>query len=298
MVTAESSFREDATGAPTSTAEIADRLWTRWTSGAATTQLQRLLIQLAIRDAAFERSFAISDLAAGDLAAFDQRSSELPLQVNARNRVEFGHDLASDWARYQRLKEIADDVGQWAALAPQPLWISALRLLDEFLLSEPDQARTGWDHAFEQVTSAGNVEASDILLDALCLDARLNRHLEDRIELLFANDGALLKRLLHRFLHVATVPRIPSHMTVESSLRIYLEADMHFPILERWGPMGRFLRVHAERVGSLCAAIVARVSAGPDPTQTRSLIVQPQLATGFLDPKLLSRVQACREQTG
>lgn len=289
VVTAESSFREDATGAPTSTAEIADRLWTRWTSGAATTQLQRLLIQLAIRDAAFERSFAISELAAGDLAAFDQRSSELPLQVNARNRVEFGHDLASDWARYQRLKEIADDVGQWAALAPQPLWISALRLLGQFLLSEPDQARSGWDHAFEQVTAAGNVEASDILLDALCLDARLDRHLEDRTELLFANDGALLKRLLHRFLHVATVPSVPSHMTVESSLRIYLEADMRFPILERWGPMGRFLHVHAERVGSLGAPIVARVCKtwlgslptmlGDQPMPLRDVMAKVALAT-------------------
>ncbi|KJS14419.1 MAG: hypothetical protein VR78_10270 [Hoeflea sp. BRH_c9] len=259
VVTAESSFREDATDAPTSTAEIADRLWARWTTGVATRQLQRLLIQLAIRDAAFERSFAISDLEAGDLAAFDQRSNELPLHINARNRVEFGHDLASDWARYQRLKEIADDVGKWVALAPQPLWIPALRLLGQFLLSQPDQARDGWDRAFEQITAGGHVEASDILLDALCLDARLDRHLEDRLELLFANEGALLKRLLHRFLHVATVPSIPRNIAVESGLRIYLEADMRFPIPERWGPMGRFLHAHAQRVGALGAPIVARV---------------------------------------
>ncbi len=259
VVTAESSFREDATDAPTSTAEIADRLWARWTSGVATRQLQRLLIQLAIRDAAFERSFAISELEAGDLAAFDQRSNELPLHINARNRVEFGHDLASDWARYQRLKEITHDVWKWAVLAPQPLWIPALRLLGQFMLSQPDQARDGWDRAFEQVTAGGHVEASDILLDALCLDARLDRHLEDRLELLFANDGALLKRLMHRFLHVATVPSMPSHIAVESGLRIYLEADMRFPLLERWGPMGRFLRAHAQRVGALGAPIVARV---------------------------------------
>ena len=259
VVTAESSFREDGTGAPTSTAQIADRLWTRWTSGTATTQLQRLLIHLAVRDAAYERSFAISDLDAGDLAAFDQRSGELPLHRNARNRIEFRHNLASDWARYQRLKEIADDVDQWAALAPQPLWIAALRLLGQFLLAQPDQARDGWDHAFGQVTAASNVEASDLLLDALCLDANLDRHLDDRIELLFANDGALLKRLLHRFLHVATVPSIPSHVVIESGMRIYLEADMRFPILERWGPMGRFLHAHAQRVGALGAPIVARV---------------------------------------
>jgi GTPase SAR1 family protein len=289
VATAESSFREEASDAPTSTAEIADRLWSRWTSGAATTQLQRFLIQLAVRDAAFERSFAISDLAAGDLAAFDQRSNELPLQVNARNRVEFTHDLASDWARYQRLKEIVDDVEQWAALAPQPLWIPALRLLGQFLLSQPDQARHGWDYAFQQLTAAGNVEASDILLDALCLDARLDHHLEDRLELIFANDAALFKRLLHRFLHVATVPSIPRHIAVESVLRIYLEADMRFPILERWGPMGRFLHAHAQRVGALGAPIVARVCKtwlgslptmlGDQPTPLRDVMVTVALET-------------------
>lgn len=259
VVTAQSLFREDVSGVPTSNAEIADRLWARWTSGAASTQLQRLLIQLAVRDAAFERSFAISDLGSGEAAAFDQRSNELPLHVNVRNRIEFSHDLASDWARYQRLKEIADEIDQWSALAPQPLWIPALRLLGQNLLSQPDQARDGWDHAFEQLTIAGNIQASDILLDALCLDAQLDRHLEDRIELLFADDGALLKRLLHRFLHVATIPSIPGSIAIESGLRIYLEADMRFPILERWAPVGRFLHAHAKRVGALGAPIVARV---------------------------------------
>lgn len=259
VITAESSFGEDHDRIPTSAFEIADRLWTRWTSASAATQLQRLLIRLAVRDAAFERSFPISELESGDAAAFDHASPELPLQVNARNRIEFTHDLASDWARYQRLKEISHDVGQWSALAPQPLWIPALRLFGQYLLSQPDQAREGWDNAFEQLTAAGNVDASDILLDALCLDAQLDRHLEDRIELLFEHDGALLKRLLHRFLHVATVPSIPDHVAVESSLRIYLEADMRFPILARWAPMGRFLDRHAQRAGSLGAPIVARI---------------------------------------
>lgn len=259
VVTAESSFREKENGAPTSSAEIADCLWRRWTNGPAATQLQRLLIQLAVRDAAFERSFAVSELDSGASAAFDQRSPELPLVVNARNRIEFGHDLASDWARYQRLKEIADDVEQWSALAPQPLWIPALRLLGQYLLAQPDQDRDGWDGAFAHVTAEGNVEASDILLDALCLDAHLDRHLDDRMELLFANDGALLKRLLHRFLHVATVPSIPSDFAIDNGLRIYIEAEIRLPLLGRWWPMGRFLYRYAERIGGLGASIVARV---------------------------------------
>lgn len=259
VIAAASSFQEaDGTGL-TSTAAIADRLWNRWTNGPARSQLQRLLVRLAVREAAFERSFAISDLESGDLAAFDQRSQELPLQVNARNRIEFRHDLASDWARYQRLKEIADDIPQWSALAPQPLWIGALRLFGQFLLTQPDQARNGWDAAFAAVTAAKNVEASDLLLDALCVDPNLDRHLAARMDLVFADDGALLKRLMHRFLHIATVPDIPENFAAGEGLRIYLEADMRLPIIARWAPMGRFLANHADRVGALGATVVAKV---------------------------------------
>lgn len=288
VIAAESSFRETEVAIPRSGPELADRLWSRWTIGSATTQLQRLLVRLAVRDASYERSFAVSDLDAGDLAAFDQRSSELPLIINARNRIEFAHDLASDWARYQRLKEIADDVDQWSALAPQPLWIPALRLLGQYLLAQPDQARNGWDGAFARLTAAGNVEASDLLLDALCLDAQLDRHLEDRIELLFFDDGALLKRLFHRFLHVATVPSIPAHMAIENGLRIYLEADMRFPLFERWWPMGRFLNAHAECIGGLGAPIVARLckvwlglptNLGDQPMPMRDLMARVALET-------------------
>jgi hypothetical protein len=259
VIAAASSFQQTDSTALTSTAAIADRLWARWTQGAARAQLHRLLVRLALREADFERSFRISDLESGDLAAFDQRSEDLPLDVDARNRIAFRHDLAADWARYQRLKEIADDIPGWAALARQPLWLGALRLFGQFLLAQPDQARDGWDAAFAAVSAAGNVEAGDLLLDALCLDPQIDRHLADRAELMFAEEGALFKRLLHRFLHIATVPSIPEHFSVENGLRIYLEADMRFPVLARWAPMGRFFQLQPERIGGLGAAIVARV---------------------------------------
>lgn len=259
VIAATSSFNKADGASLTSTAAIADRLWSHWTIGRAKTQVQRLLIRLAIREAAFERSFAISDLDSGEAAAFDQRPQELPLIVNKRNRIEFRHDLASDWARYQRLKEIADDVPQWSALAPQPLWIAALRLFGQHLLDQPDQARYGWDHAFKAVSAAKNIEAGDLLLDALCLSPDLDRHLTARAELMFADKGALLLRLFHRFLHIATVPNLPDHLTIGDGLRIYLEADMRFPIIARWKPMGRFLHSHGEQVAALGAPIVARI---------------------------------------
>ncbi|ODU22656.1 MAG: hypothetical protein ABS87_01355 [Sphingomonas sp. SCN 67-18] len=42
---------------------------------------------------------------------------------------------------------------------------------------------------------------------------------------MFADEGALFKRLLHRFLHIATVSSIPEHLALDNDLRIYFEAD-------------------------------------------------------------------------
>ncbi|NMN77678.1 hypothetical protein AF70_00032420 [Pseudomonas sp. KD5] len=259
VIASASSFVEGISGELTSTATIADRLWLRWTGGRA--QLQRLMIRLAEREASFERSFAISELDGADASAFDTRSNQVPLIVNARNRIEFQHDLASDWARYQRLKEIADDIPRWALLAPQPLWISSLRLFGQHLLTERDQARHGWDHAFATLTALKHVEATDLLLDALCLDSRLDTHLEARAELFFAQRGALILRLFHRFLHLATNPCVPATFPVSPDLRIYLEADMRMPILGRWIPMARFLSRNVERVSALSAPIVSKICA-------------------------------------
>ena len=127
-----SAFASQDTTALASPTTIADWLWSYWTGGRAV--LQRLLMDLADREASFERSFALSELDGPDVSAFDDRPEQLPLTLNARNRIEFRHDLASDWARYQRLKEITDDIPRWAALAVQPLWISALRMFGQFLL--------------------------------------------------------------------------------------------------------------------------------------------------------------------
>lgn len=303
VITAAPSFKAVDRPTLTSTAAIADRLWARWTAGSAQSQLQRLLMRLSIREANFERSFPVSHLESGDLAAFDQRSPDLPLDVNSRNRIEFRHDLAADWARYQRLKEIADDPVQWSRLASQPLWIGGLRLFGQFLLAQQDQDRDGWDGAFANVTTAGSVEAGDLLLDALCLDPRLDLHLGDRLDLMFANDGALFKRLMHRFLHVATVPGIPAHLPVESGFRVHLEAEMRAPVPGRWGPLGRFFELHHERIGALGAAIVAKVckiwlSTSAPVTEDQPVTLRATMALVALETARSRQIAGCASRFG
>ena len=131
-----------------------------------------MLMRLAEREASFEHSVGLSELSAPEALALQERPPQLPLRITSRNRVEFQHDLAAEWARFQRLKEISDHTTRWAAFAQNPLWTGALRMLGQFLLRERVNDRTAWDIAFERLDAAQQSAglATDILLDALCLD--------------------------------------------------------------------------------------------------------------------------------
>jgi hypothetical protein len=259
VMQAESIFQVQTITGTISLTAVADRLWRFWTNGEA--RFQNLLMRLAEREGSFERSFALSELDNVDATAFDARPRQFPLRQNARNRIEFEHDLAADWGRFQRLKEIADDTAKWAALANNPLWNGALRMLGQFLLREPVGTRTAWDVAFESVEESKDAPlAADVLLDALCLDPLAETFLTERTDLLFGNHGARLTRLLRRFHHIATVPGVRAHMPqVDPTLNLYLEAQYRTPILGRWLRIARFLANHQKQAGDLMSPVVAKI---------------------------------------
>ena len=105
VVAAASSFEEaDGTGL-TSAAAIADRLWSRWTDGPARSQLQRLLVRLAVREAAFERSFAISNLkrAIWPLSTSDPRNCRSrSMRATALNSATTSHRTGRDTSGSRR----------------------------------------------------------------------------------------------------------------------------------------------------------------------------------------------------
>ena len=256
VITAGAALGSNASGLASHTA-IADRLWKYWTQGRA--DVQALMMRLARREASFERSFALTDLDPADTAIFTQRPPELPLRLNERtNRVEFEHDLAADWARFQFLKQVWTDTLQWTALAENPLWTNALRMLGQFLLRQSAEAGTAWDIAFDAAAAAKNELAGDILLDALCLDPEAERFLPDRLELLLANDAKVFNRLLLRFHHIATVP-IGGPLTPDSAVGLYIEARYRSIVFGRWPPLLRFLVAQRERLRGLVSSALAKV---------------------------------------
>ncbi len=238
---------------------IADRLWGHWTDGKPS--IQRLLMRLAEREAGFEHSFAISQLESGEAAVLDDRPTACPLRRDERSgRIRFQHDLAADWARFQRLKEIADDTRKWAPFAGNPLWHGALRMLGQLLLRQRVGSRGAWDVAFEVAEQSREVAplADDVLLDALFLDPNAETFLDERVDMLFANDGARLLRLVKRFEYVASVPGAsPDILRWFGDFNLYIEAHFRTPIFGRWPAMARFLAKHRDRIAKLTSPAIA-----------------------------------------
>lgn len=240
---------------------IADRLWTYWTANKPS--IHRLLVRLAEREAHFEHSFAISELESGDAAVLDDLSDACPLRRDrATARIQFQHDLAADWARFQRLKEIASDTGRWAGYASNPFWHSALRMLGQLLLRRQVETRSAWDVAFEWAEqnrdSARLVE--DVLLDALFLDPNADEYLEQRSDMLLEDGAGRLLRLIKRFEHVGSAPG-PS-LDIQrrfTNLSLYIETHFRTPIFGRWPAVARFLDKHRDRIVKLTSPVVASV---------------------------------------
>lgn len=239
---------------------IADKLWSHWTDNKAI--VQRLLIRLAVREAAFEHTFPISQLDSGEAEAFDNRPPSCPLRMsNNSGRIQFQHDLAADWTRFQRLKEIKSETAEWAALASNPFWHPALRMLGQLLLRQPAGTRTEWDLAFEVAEKhrESSPLADDVLLDALFLDPNAETYLDQRVEMLLDENGKRLLRLIRRFEHVASVRGMADPSNLFPDLSLYIAARFRTPISRHWAVMARFLAKHRDRIAALQSPAIASV---------------------------------------
>jgi hypothetical protein len=260
VLEAERRFQPRDVQALASYTAIVDHLWRYWTDGKV--RFQNLLIRLAEREANFEHSFEVSKLDPADAGAIDDLPRQAPLRRNARNRIEFQHDLATELARFQRLKEIADQPEQWASYAERPLWIGALRMLGGFLLRETVDGRPAWDVTFEKLERQKQTLAADILLDALCLDPLAAQFLLSRADLILKDNGRLLDRLLKRFQHIATTPGggtkvLADALNADPTLTLYIESQFRTPVFARWPAIARFLHAHRDRVAGLVSPTVA-----------------------------------------
>jgi hypothetical protein len=203
--------------------------------------------------------FSVSDLKQVDSLEQDR------LCGRHEERLYFYHDLYGDWARQRILIGRANNLCEY--LEPRiasPLWHRAVRLYGLHLL-ERNADITQWRSALVALGSGEGTAnlVQDLLLEAAIFAANPLPILERMWLDLLANDGLLLRRLLGRFLHVATLPN-PEILAAAKKLGMDLEIKAatirRIPYGPYWLPMIRFLHGHLTDVVELVPEQVAKIS--------------------------------------
>jgi hypothetical protein len=172
--------------------------------------------------------------------------------VDSEDRVRFGHDIFGDWVRLQRLIAHGDDLDAYLTedRLTSPVWHRALRLYG-LHLSDDKEDLALWRLAFRLLDRRSTV-AADLLLEAIALGFRADEHLESLLPELLANKGAILIRLLERFLYSGTKPD-PRHEAAGWTTARY-------PNWAYWGHLLPFLHRHRAEVLSLAPMQVAEIA--------------------------------------
>jgi hypothetical protein len=173
--------------------------------------------------------------------------------------VSFQHDLYADWARLHVLLGHRDNVVRFVEeKLISPFWNRAVRLYGLFLL-EQEQGTERWLATLNGFgeSNTGSL-AQDLILESVLFAANPNPLLESLWPVLRAGDGVLLRRLLGRFLYVATEPNPQQMMlarTPTEQLRFSTEGRQ--PYWPYWLPMLRFLHAHMDEVIHLAPSMIA-----------------------------------------
>jgi hypothetical protein len=132
--------------------------------------------------------------------------------VEDNGRISFQHDLYADWARYQNILANESDIQSYLKdRSLNPFWHKAIRLYGQNLIEQKSDA-SDWCNTINRHNFL-----KDYLLDSIIFAANSRALLEKAYAFLIKNNGELLKRLLKRFLIIATCPN-PGHLNIVSVL--------------------------------------------------------------------------------
>ena len=202
-------------------------------------------------------TFSISDLGPLDSLISDRLCRE------REERLSFCHDLYGDWARQRVLLGKTNSLREYLQhRVSSPLWHRAVRLYGLQLL-EKDVKK--WRSALVSLYDGSKTPdlTSDLLLESVIFAANPIPLLESIWSDLAKNNGLLLRRLLGRFLHIATVPN-PLIRAVALQLSADLETTaatiQRIPYWPYWLPMLQFLHSHLTDVIGLVPKQIAEVT--------------------------------------
>jgi hypothetical protein len=227
---------------------------------AATKQMASIQAD-AVRD-----SIAEDEMDAAHLTAIDSLIADGVCR-KVGERLIFDHDLIGDWGRQRVLLAQASITVfiKSHSRGTSPMWLRALRLWALDIL-ERQNDYVKWIDAVRQLAAAGEVAASDRVLEAVVLSAGAFEHL-DTVWSVLRDEAELLRRLLERFLRSGTVPN-PAAMKLAANLANQATEDLtartaaecRIPNVDFWPALLVVLHQHRDEVARLAPGEVARVT--------------------------------------
>ncbi|MCU0654256.1 MAG: hypothetical protein MUF64_02880 [Polyangiaceae bacterium] len=143
----------------------------------------------------------VSSLGAAHSLVADQLLVQMP-----GDRLAFAHDLYGDWARLRILLNNRADLASFLQNRHEsPLWHRAIRLFGIHVLEHENEVAE-WKTLISSFDSGNLTIIRDLLLEAPAFAMNAGLLLDSIFPNLIAGGGALLQRLLTRFLAFATVP--------------------------------------------------------------------------------------------
>ena len=197
-----------------------------------------------------------------------------PLQLLKKNKIVyektdkiyFTHDLFSDWARYKLIRANDTNLKKYILSKDlaSPLWCKAIRVYGNYLLDKTENSED-WIITFNSLNDKEPKEKiiQDLLLEAIIFSLSPSKYLEVLWPILKENEGAVLKRLLNRFLIKATKPNRKTLQWVKeiNGLTISEASTTNREIqFSYWPPFLMFLYSHRNEIVDLCRLTVTSIA--------------------------------------
>ena len=177
-------------------------------------------------------------------------------------RIRFSHDLLGDWARLRVL------IGEDPTTSSERLqrcavarWHRAVRLYGRWLLS-PSNGVGRWLDALKRADDGSDegTVVRDLILESVVVSENSHELLSLAWPVLVQEGGQILRRLLDRFLFVATIPdlRLPK-LVQDESVAPQVEVAFRVPLWPYWKSLLRILDEHGDEISRLAPIEAAKI---------------------------------------
>lgn len=200
---------------------------------------------------------SLRELSSGEISYIKELDRE-GICIENNNRISFQHDLYADWARYQNILTNESDIQNYLKdRVLNPFWHKAIRLYGQNLIEQRSDVSV-WCDAVNKYDFL-----KDFLLDSIIFAANARTLLEKAYYFLIRDNGELLKRLLKRFLVVATCPRPDHKQFINAFGKDYTSLARtldRMPLWIYWPTFILFLSIHKEDLLGIVPKEISAIS--------------------------------------